>query len=70
MITEIDHGIAEIQDTGLQPPDDSMSEITSTVNTSPFSWEVNIGVCHESWRSCDWMSKGDTCYTEMRVSCS
>ena len=44
MTTEIDHMIAEIQATGLQPPDDSMSEITSAVNTSPFSWEVNIGL--------------------------
>ena len=44
MTTEIDHRIAEIQATGLQPPDDSMSEITSAVNTSPFSWELNIGL--------------------------
>ena len=40
MTTEIDHEIAKIQATGLQPSTDSMSEITSPVNISLLEFQI------------------------------
>ena len=46
MTTEINQYIVKSQATGLQPPIDTISEVKSPVNISPYLWETNLNILY------------------------